>query len=245
MHPRRPQGHCAPPCLTTMCPISPAPPRPSHGLPSRISPPPTPVPQKTPSERLVGTAGSELELGLGRHLNVVADLDRGAELLCEPGPELERARPSRAGSLPGKRSRCARSTSPGEPTPTAARALGLEVRRLRRLPHRLRHLLGDVLGATAGGRRPACLPEHLPPAVDDDGLDLGAAEVDAAPGDHALMLFGRAGPGSAESGRWWSCHGRARARRRPAARGRCAWRGPCRAPLPTGRRSRCSRSRPG
>ena len=115
------------------------------------------------------------------------------------------------------------STSPGEPTPTPARALGLELGRLRRLPHRLRHLLGDVLGATAGGRRPACLAEHLPPAVDDDGLDLGATEVDAAPGDHALMLLAASGPDSGGSGRWWSCRGRARARRRPAARGRSAW----------------------
>ena len=32
-----------------MCPISPADPRPSQGFPSRISPPPTPVPQNTPS----------------------------------------------------------------------------------------------------------------------------------------------------------------------------------------------------
>ena len=82
-----------------MWPISPAPPRPSHGLPSRIRPPPTPVPQKTPTQRLVGTAGSEMELGLGRHLNVVADLHGGAELLFEPGPELERALP--AGEVPG------------------------------------------------------------------------------------------------------------------------------------------------
>ena len=43
------RGSLAPPRLTTMWPISPAAPRPSQGLPSRISPPPTPVPQKTPS----------------------------------------------------------------------------------------------------------------------------------------------------------------------------------------------------
>ena len=48
MQPLRPQGHLAPPRLTTMWPISPAAPRPSQGLPSRTSPPPTPVPQKTP-----------------------------------------------------------------------------------------------------------------------------------------------------------------------------------------------------
>ena len=48
MQPLRPQGHLAPPRLTTMWPISPAAPRPSQGLPSRTRPPPTPVPQKTP-----------------------------------------------------------------------------------------------------------------------------------------------------------------------------------------------------
>ena len=48
MQPLRPQGQLAPPRLTTMWPISPAAPRPSQGLPSRTSPPPTPVPQKTP-----------------------------------------------------------------------------------------------------------------------------------------------------------------------------------------------------
>src|SRR5437764_1477472 len=32
MQPRRPHGHWAPFCLMTICPISPAPPRRSHGL---------------------------------------------------------------------------------------------------------------------------------------------------------------------------------------------------------------------
>src|SRR2546423_10470154 len=44
----RPHGHLSPPCLTTTWPISPAEPRPTHCLPFRIKPPPTPVPQKTP-----------------------------------------------------------------------------------------------------------------------------------------------------------------------------------------------------
>ena len=52
MQPRRPQVQRAPSISTTMCPISPAAPRPVHGLPSRISPPPTPVPQNTPSSEL-------------------------------------------------------------------------------------------------------------------------------------------------------------------------------------------------
>ena len=49
MQPRRPHGQRAPPISTTTWPISPAAPRPAQGLPSRMIPPPTPVPQKTPS----------------------------------------------------------------------------------------------------------------------------------------------------------------------------------------------------
>src|SRR4051812_50131604 len=49
MQPLRPQVQRAPPCLTTTWPISAAAPRPSHCLPSRIRPPPTPVPHQTPS----------------------------------------------------------------------------------------------------------------------------------------------------------------------------------------------------
>ena len=52
MQPRRPQVHARAVSSTTTWPISPAPPRPVHGSPSRISPPPTPVPQKTPSSEL-------------------------------------------------------------------------------------------------------------------------------------------------------------------------------------------------
>ncbi len=196
-------------------------------------------------ERLVGTSGAELELGLGCHLHVVADLDRGAELLCEPRPELERRRPSRAGSVPGKRSRCARSRR------RASRHRRRPGRWSRGSPPRAASRIASAIcSATSEGPplvgvgRRAC-PEHLPPAVDDDGLDLGAAEVDAAAGNHALMLLAAQDRDNAESGRWWSCRGRARARHRPAARGRSASPGPCRARLPTGRRSRCPRSRPG
>src|ERR671925_603797 len=49
MQPRRPQPHSAPPTRTTTWPISPAASRPVHGRPSSTMPPPTPVPQKTPS----------------------------------------------------------------------------------------------------------------------------------------------------------------------------------------------------
>ena len=46
---RAAHGQRRPPMRTTTGPISPAALRPIHGLPSRMIPPPTPVPQKTPS----------------------------------------------------------------------------------------------------------------------------------------------------------------------------------------------------
>ena len=60
MQPRRPHVQRAPSISTTMCPISPAPPRPVQGLPSRIMPPPTPVPQNTPSSDSYGRPAPSL-----------------------------------------------------------------------------------------------------------------------------------------------------------------------------------------
>ena len=191
MQPRRPQGQRAPSFLTTMWPISPASPRPSQGLPSRTSPPPTPVPQNTPTTRLVGTAGAEAELALGRDLHVVADPNRRPEALAEPRPELELILPAGQVSRLGDGSG-ASVHDPRGADPDSGQRARLDPRRLRRLPHRLGHLLGDVLGASRRRRRPARLAEHLPPAVDDHGLDLGATEVDAAAGDHAAHATARA-----------------------------------------------------
>ena len=124
MQPRRPHGQRAPSSLTTMWPISPAAPRPSHGLPSSTMPPPTPVPQKTPSSERIAAPGAELELGVGRDLHVVAERDRRAER----SPAARR----RAGRCPPSRAGCARcvtvpasaSIAPGEPTPMPSSADG-------------------------------------------------------------------------------------------------------------------------
>ena len=61
-------------------------PRPVQGLPSRISPPPTPVPQNTPSSESYEPAGAELELGVGRDLHVVADPHLAAERAVRASP---------------------------------------------------------------------------------------------------------------------------------------------------------------
>ena len=77
MQPRRPHGQRRPSCIWMQTwPISPAAPTPTHGLPSSTMPPPTPVPQKTPSIELYSRAAPEAGLGVGRDLDVVAERDR-------------------------------------------------------------------------------------------------------------------------------------------------------------------------
>ena len=217
-------------------------------------------------QRLVAAADAQPGFGFGRHLNVIAHRNRGAERLRQPTAELEGPLP------PGKVAASVTVpvtwfTSPGRADPHARQGARPRSRRRGR-PHAGRRPSPRRRRAgRPGGSGAARLTEDVPLAVDDDRLDLGAAEVDAASDcglsraqERLPSVWGRdsrwdrgpaidirrvAWPDSAESERWWSCRGRARARRQPAARGRCAWRGPCRAPLPTGRRSRCSRSRPG
>ena len=142
----------APPRLTTMWPISPAAPRPSHGLPSRISPPPTPVPQKTPSSDRVRLAGAELELRLGRHLDVVAD----PHLRCRAPSRASR----RAGSCPPSRGCCwrrrrrrsSRRRRRGS-RPRRPQLRGLDPGLLGGLAQRRGHLRGDVLRPALGRGR--------------------------------------------------------------------------------------------
>ena len=78
-----------------MWPISPAVLRPTHGLPSRITPPPTPVPQNTPSSAAVLAGRADLELGVGGEIDVVAERHRRAELLLERLAQVEGAAPLR------------------------------------------------------------------------------------------------------------------------------------------------------
>ena len=173
MQPRRPHGQWAPPRLTTMWPISPAPPRPSHGLPSRISPPPTPVPQNTPEHRLVRLAGAERELGLGRDLDVVADHDLGAELLRQRLAELERAVP--VGEVAGVGDRAGLLvdvTRRARPRPRPAR-------RSRRPPPWPRPAAPAAMCAATSAGPPSVgvgwrdWPSTSLLGVDDDRLDLG------------------------------------------------------------------------
>ena len=123
MHPRRPQPHLAPLMRTTMWPISPAVSRPTHGWPSRIRPPPTPVPQKTPSSVSHVLGRADLELGVGREVDVVAEADRrAAELLLERLAQVEAAASTRDRFIAPETVPFSSSTLPGEPTPTPSRS---------------------------------------------------------------------------------------------------------------------------
>ena len=126
MQPRRPHARRAPPPFTTTWPISPAASRPIHGLPSSTMPPPTPVPQNTPSSELYGAADAEGELGVGGHLNVVAERHRRAARLLERGADVEAALP--AGQVAGA------GDGPGPVVDLAGRADADPVERRRSRP---------------------------------------------------------------------------------------------------------------
>ena len=116
MQPRRPQVQRAPSRLTTTWPISPAAPRPIHGRPSRTMPPPTPVPQNTPSiERYGRPAPSSASASVATWTSLPSATRVPSALDSS----------SASGKLPSQSGRlralvtvpCSASTSPGEPTP--------------------------------------------------------------------------------------------------------------------------------
>ena len=116
MQPRRPQGQRAPPFFTTMWPISPAAPRPSQRLPSRISPPPTPVPQNTPSSDRYGLPAPSSNSALVATSTSLPSRTGAPSAFSSHGPS------SNDPSQPGRfrasdTTPVASSTSPGEPTP--------------------------------------------------------------------------------------------------------------------------------
>ena len=174
----RPQGHLAPPRLTTMWPISPAAPRPSQGLPSRTRPPPTPVPQKTPIRLLNSRPAPRWNS---------ASVATWTSLPTRTSVPSASFSVSASGKLPSQSGRFLAeettpvfsSASPGEPTPTPSSAAVSTPASLGRLAQRRGHLRGDVRRAAAGRRRAARFALDVAAGVDDHGLDLGAAEVDA------------------------------------------------------------------
>ena len=122
MQPWRPHGHFAPSSLTTTWPISPAPPRPSHCLPSRMIPPPTPVPQKTPISDSYGLPAPSWNSASVATADVVAELHDGVRASSARAAPSSKGS-SQSGRLPARATVPAfASMSPGEPAPTPASA---------------------------------------------------------------------------------------------------------------------------
>ena len=178
MQPRRPHGHCRPSICTTTWPISAEAPRPDQRWPFSIRPPPTPVPQKTPStdrypcRRRGGTRPPSRRRRRCRS----APARRGPRTAspsgkepCQPGmlPECETAPVAK--SIGARRPDARRDELPGR---CAGR---LQCRRAASRPSRPRRP-PDRRAAWARAPCPAPVP-----AVDDDRLDLRAAKIDAAP----------------------------------------------------------------
>ena len=153
-------------------------PRPVHGLPSRISPPPTPVPQNTPSSESYGAPGAELELGVGRDLHVVADArpcSRAHLRACPPAGS-EPSQPGRLRALVT----LPPSIVPGEPTPTPASAAGSTLASAPALAQRRAISAATSAGPPLVGVGRRAEPSTLVIVVEDRRLDLRAAEVDPA-----------------------------------------------------------------
>ena len=100
MQPLRPQGHLAPPRLTTMWPISPGRAAPEPGLAVDDQAAADPGAPEDADQGRELAPGAELELGFGRDLDVVADPHLGAELALQRLGEREAALP--AGQVLGR-----------------------------------------------------------------------------------------------------------------------------------------------
>ena len=97
--------------------------------------------------------GAEVELGLGRDLDVVADPDLGPQGLLQSLRQREAALP--AGQVAGAGDDAGLLVGvAGGADPDALQRRGLDPGLLGRLAQRRRHLVGHVLGAAAGRRRP-------------------------------------------------------------------------------------------
>src|SRR3954470_5708566 len=121
MHPSRPQPQRSPPMRTTTWPISPATPRPVHGRPSSTMPPPTPVPQKTPSSDRYGRPAPSSNSASVATCTSLPRCARVPSASCSVAPSANS--PSQpVGSLALVTAPAFGSTPPGEPTPTPASA---------------------------------------------------------------------------------------------------------------------------
>ena len=145
-----------------------------------IRPPPTPVPQKTPIRVGELAPGAEVELGFGGDLDVVADPHLGAEGVVQGFAEREAALP--AGQVLGRGDDAGLLVGvAGRADPDADQVLGLA----RPAASAASRIAAAIASATSAGPPLVGVGWRASPStfalgVDDRGLDLGPAEVDAA-----------------------------------------------------------------
>ena len=153
MQPIRPHGHVRPSLLTTMWPISPAPPRPSHSSPSSTMPPPTPVPQKTPSSDRNGLAAPSSNSACVATLTSLESAIGAASAASSFSAERVRALP--VGQVARARDRSRPSSTAGRADADGGQAARADAGLLARLAHRGDHRERHVGGAARRGRRVA------------------------------------------------------------------------------------------
>ena len=130
--------------------------------------------------RAVAAARAERGLGVGRHLDVVAERDRRAERACSAAWRAGSCPPSRAGSSRWRPCRRRRRRCPASRRPRGSAAAGSQPAAAA-----ASRSARSIAAATSAGPpfvgvgRRAC-PSTACVGIDDDGLDLRSPEVDSA-----------------------------------------------------------------
>jgi hypothetical protein len=168
MQPRRPQ-----------VPDLPGRPAADPGLAVEDQPAPDAGPPPDAQDRVELFARPKLELGLDRHLDVVADPDGNPDLLGEVLAQGKGAGPARQIAGVGDDASLFVCV-PRRADAHAGEVAGAEVGLGGRLTHRRGHLPRHVLRPAGGRGRAPRLAEHPVVGVHYDSLDLGPAEVDAS-----------------------------------------------------------------
>ena len=194
MQPRRPHVQRAPSISTTTCPISPAPPRPVHGLPVEDQ---TAADARSPEhaqQRAVQPPGPSLNSAS------VATCTSLPTPTPQPSALSSVAASGNVPSQPGRLRALVTLPSsivPGRADPHPGQRGRLDLGRLGRVAQRRLHLRRHIRRAAARGRRPPSRAEHVVHLVDDHRLDLRPAEIDSAVAGHRADHRRRATPGHA------------------------------------------------
>ena len=167
-----------PPGFTQTWPISPAEPRPCTSRPSSTSPPPTPVPQKTPRNDCAPRPAPKRRSASTATLTSLPTTTGTPEALRQDGAERERPVPAFDVRDLDHRTRVG-VDAPGRAHADPCQLGDADSRGGRRLRDGDRDVLRDLRRAAARRRAAPRAAEHRAVPVGDDGLDLRPAEVHA------------------------------------------------------------------